>query len=173
VSPSFELEAPDFFSAGAVGRPGQRVFYLQAAEGRTLVTLKVEKEQLEALAEYLASLLAKRPTAAPEPEDPPGDLALREPIAPAWAAGTIAVAQEEAPERIVIVAEEREDDEAEADAATARFRITRSQARAFVERARELVMAGRPSCRLCGRPIDPDGHVCPRANGHGHTPSPR
>jgi uncharacterized repeat protein (TIGR03847 family) len=48
----------------------------------------------------------------------------------------------------------------------ARFRITRAQAAAFVERAQELMKAGRPTCPVCSRPMDPEGHVCPRANGH-------
>ena len=51
--------------------------------------------------------------------------------------------------------------------ATARFRITPPQAAAFVECARELMKAGRPICPMCGRPKDPDGHVCPRSNGYG------
>jgi uncharacterized repeat protein (TIGR03847 family) len=40
------------------------------------------------------------------------------------------------------------------------------QARSFVRRARALVSAGRPPCPFCGGPLDPTGHVCPRANGY-------
>lgn len=62
-NPSFEIDAPDHFTAGAVGPPGQRVFYLQSREAGRVLTLKVEKEHVRALAEYLAGLLArlKRP----------------------------------------------------------------------------------------------------------------
>jgi len=56
--------------------------------------------------------------------------------------------------------------EREPDPAMARFRITRAQAAAFVERANELMKGGRPTCPVCSRPMDPEGHVCPRANGH-------
>ncbi|MGH7264687.1 MAG: DUF3090 family protein [Candidatus Rokuibacteriota bacterium] len=185
VSPSFDLEAPDRFTAGTVGPPGQRVFYLQAREAGAVVTLKVEKEQISALAEHLAGVLAKLPGGgSPEPA---GDLSLVEPLAPAWAIGALGVGYDETTGRFVIVAHElvegddeagspgegesegesEGDGEAEGDRATARFRVSRGQAAAFVERARTLVKAGRPSCAVCGQPMNPKGHVCPRSNGHG------
>ncbi|HVF19250.1 MAG TPA: DUF3090 family protein, partial [Mycobacteriales bacterium] len=49
-----------------------------------------------------------------------------------------------------------------------RVRITAGAARAFVQRAQRVVAAGRPPCALCGLPLDPEGHVCPRQNGHRH-----
>jgi uncharacterized repeat protein (TIGR03847 family) len=163
VSDSFDLEAPNHFTAGAVGAPGQRVFYLQARESRTLLTLKVEKEQVGALADYLAGLLARLPAIAGEA---PGDLVLLEPVEAAWSVGALAVGYDEARDRIQVEAQEQVEEERAEEPATARFRITRAQAAAFVERARELIRAGRPICRLCGRPIDPPAHVCARSNGH-------
>ena len=164
MSGSFELRDPDFFTAGAVGLPGQRIFYLQARESGVLVTLKVEKEQVGALAEYVGRLLAQLPAVE---GDPRGDLALREPIDPAWDVGSLGVAYDEAADRILIVAEERQEEEgASGDAASARFHLSRAQAGAFVGHAHEVVKAGRPACLICGRPKDPDGHVCPRSNGH-------
>ncbi len=163
MSDSFDFTAPVFFTVGAVGNPGQRVFYLQAGESPALATLKLEKEQVGALAEYLAGMLAKLPAVRGETHE---ELALREPVAAAWVVGSLGVAYDEARDRILIVAEELVDDEASGEAASARFHLSRAQARAFVERARELIKAGRPSCRICGRPMDPDGHVCPRSNGH-------
>ena len=64
MSESVELPAPDHFTAGTVGPPGQRTFFLQARDEATLLTLKVEKEQVAALAEYLAGLLARMPVDA-------------------------------------------------------------------------------------------------------------
>jgi uncharacterized repeat protein (TIGR03847 family) len=50
-------------------------------------------------------------------------------------------------------------------------RISEEQARAFARRAVALVASGRPTCPFCGRPIDPEGHICPRANGYRrHVP---
>jgi uncharacterized repeat protein (TIGR03847 family) len=163
MSASFDLKGPDFFTAGTVGPPGQRVFYLQAREEDVLVTLKAEKEQVAALAEYLGQLLAKLPGAV---EPAPGDLALLEPIAPAWAIGSIGVAYEEAAGLFILVAEEAQDEDAEGEAASARIRLSRAQALAFVQRAQALVKAGRPPCPVCGQPKNPEGHVCPRSNGH-------
>jgi uncharacterized repeat protein (TIGR03847 family) len=168
MNESFELHAPDHFAAGAIGPPGQRVFYLQAREGAVLVTLKAEKEQIGALAEYLAGLLARLPVtgggAAP-------DASLVEPIAPAWAVRSLGVGYDEDGDRVIIVAEELvEEEEAaahEVEGASARFHVSRRQAAAFVEQARSLVKAGRPSCPVCGRPMNATGHVCPRSNGHG------
>jgi len=45
-------------------------------------------------------------------------------------------------------------------------RITASMARAFSQRAMQIVSAGRPPCPLCGLPLDASGHICPRQNGH-------
>lgn len=169
MSESFQLAAPDHFTAGTVGVPGQRVFYLQARERRALVTLKCEKEQVSALGEYLAGLIEKLPKGAVEGQS--GHGALVEPVDPAWAVASIGVGYDEGSGRIVVVANEQVEEEEEggppaAEPATARFAITKAQAVAFVERARALVKAGRATCSMCGEPKDPAGHVCPRANGH-------
>jgi len=163
VSQSFDLQAPDHFTAGAVGPPGQRVFYLQARAAGSLVTLKTEKEHVGGLAEYLDGLLAKTPVAS---EEVPRDLALLEPIDPAWSVGAIGVGYDETEDRIVVVVNELMGEEESQEGATARFRVTRAQAAGFVGRARELMKASRPTCKVCGGPIDPGGHLCPRRNGH-------
>ena len=190
MSESFDLASPDYFTTGAVGTPGKRVFYLQAREARQVVTLKVEKEQISALADYVAGLLSK----LPEPGAINADLPLLEPVEPVWAVGSLGLGYDDSTDRLVVVANEavaqdeaeeeseQEDDDAEesteteaggagdaaeaAEGASARFLITRAQAAAFVERARALVRAGRPVCPMCQQPKDPEGHVCPRSNGH-------
>lgn len=171
-NPSFELDSPDHFTAGAVGPPGQRVFYLQSRDGNRVVTLKVEKEHVRALAEYVGGLLARVKGA---PGAAGGGTELIEPLEVAWDVGSLAVGYDESQDRVVveaselIEAEEAEEEaapEREVEPAMARFRITRAQAAAFVERANELMKGGRPTCPVCSRPMDPEGHVCPRANGH-------
>ena len=171
-NPSFEVDSPDHFTAGAVGPPGQRVFYLQSRDAGRLITLKVEKEHVRALAEYLGGLLARVKGA---PGAARGAAELLEPLEAAWDVGSLAVGYDESQDRVVVEASELiEADEAEEETAPApepepamaRFRITRAQAAAFVERANELMKGGRPTCPVCSRPMDPEGHVCPRANGH-------
>ena len=162
MSASYDLERPDHFTAGAVGPPGQRVFYLQAREGRTLVTLKSEKEQVRALGEYLSTLLERVPDAG---DAPVKNLALLEPLEEAWAVGTIGVGYDEAIGRLVVVLTGVVEEEGD-EAPSARFALTRAQAAAFVARARELMRGGRPICPMCSGAIDPGGHACPRSNGH-------
>jgi len=169
-NPSFEVDSPDHFTAGAVGPPGQRVFYLQSRDAGRLITLKVEKEHVRALAEYLGGLLA-RVKGAPGAARGPAELL--EPLEAVWDVGSLAVGYDESQDRVVveaselIEAEETEEESAPApEPAMARFRITRAQAATFVERANELMKGGRPTCPVCSRPMDPEGHVCPRANGH-------
>lgn len=160
MSPSFDLPETEHFTTGAVGPPGQRVFYLQAGTSGSVVSLKLEKQQVAALADHLAGMLSDLPPVAPgaAPE-------LREPVVAQWTVGGLGVAFDEDADRVVLVAQELVPDEVdEDDAATARLRLTRDQVAAFVARARELVTAGRPTCRWCGLPVDPEGHACPRAN---------
>ena len=175
MSASFQLDGPDHFTAGAVGPPGQRVFYLQGREADTMVTLKCEKEQVAALAEYLGGLLARLPAVTATPDD---KAELLQPFEAAWPVGSLGVGYDGERDRIVVIANERveEDEEDEekgqpetsggVEPASARFAITRAQAAAFVERARQLQRAGRPTCPMCGEPKDPAGHICPRSNGH-------
>jgi uncharacterized repeat protein (TIGR03847 family) len=179
VSESFDFAEPDRVLPGAVGRPGQRTFFLQAHEGPASASLKVEKQQVAALCEYLGGILADLPPV----DDLPvvESTATDEPATLAWIVGRLAVAYEEADDRIVVVAEELleiPDDDLEGldlddptaliaagyEPATARFRLTRGQVAAFIAVGTDLVQAGRPLCRLCGQPVDPEGHACPRLN---------
>jgi uncharacterized repeat protein (TIGR03847 family) len=191
MSPSFDLGAVDAFTAGTVGAPGQRVFYLQARGNGQVVTIKCEKQQVAALGQYLERLLQDLPAPADGPL--PTALELLDPLEAVWVAGQLGVAWRADADRFVVEVEELEeeaDDAAEADAddgddedtssgdagpdptdwlvtfdrGRLRVELSRGQALAFAARAAELVAAGRPSCRFCGLPIDPDGHPCPRMN---------
>ncbi|MEZ5136901.1 MAG: DUF3090 family protein [Acidimicrobiales bacterium] len=170
MSRNASFDQPDRFTVGAVGEPGERVFYLQATQAADVLTLRLEKQQVAALATYLEGVLAD--TGGAPTLDPSIPLALVTPIEPDWTVGSLAIGVEEDGQRIVIAAEELiaegdEDDPLRAVPGAARIAITRSQAGAFVPHAEALVSSGRPVCELCGRPMDPSGHVCPRKNGHG------
>jgi uncharacterized repeat protein (TIGR03847 family) len=159
---SFDLPAPDVFTAGTVGPPGHRVFYFQARDGELIVTVRCEKQQVAALAEYFAGLLDDL---EPAPYGlAASDLDLTEPFEESWTVGPIGVAYDEPDDRIVVVLEELVEEEEATDTATVRVRLSRAQVSAFVRHARELVAAGRPPCRFCGLPLDPEGHACPRMN---------
>jgi uncharacterized repeat protein (TIGR03847 family) len=173
MSNSFDL-SPERFTAGALGPKGQRVFYIQAVNQTTVVSLRLEKQQVGALADYLERLLEDLP--ASDLSAVTGDqFQLSEPVLPEWVVGGLGVAYDERDDRVVLVAEElvsvddadegEDEDWLEADAdsgAVARFRLQRSQVQAFVNHARDLVAAGRPTCRRCGRPLEP--FLCPCYN---------
>ncbi len=170
MAQSFEITDPMVFTAGTVGEPGHRVFYLQARDEGVVVTLRCEKQQVGALADYLEGLLADLPT--PDASQVPTLLDLVEPVVEEWSVGTLAVAWDESADRMVLVAEELVIVDEEAgevapmpdDVARARFTLSREQVAAFVDHAHALVAGGRPPCRFCGGPMDLEGHACPRMN---------
>jgi uncharacterized repeat protein (TIGR03847 family) len=159
---SFDFDAPDHFTTWTLGKPGERVFYIQARQKGRLVTLKSEKEQVRALATYLSQMLEKLPTPA---EPTPTNLDLLEPVEEAWSVASLGLGWDDERQRVIVVAESVVEEEG-AEAASARFAVTHAQAAAFVERADTLMKAGRPVCPMCSQPKDPAGHVCPRSNGH-------
>lgn len=160
MSSSFDFTAVERITVGTVGPPGQRAFFLQARQGADLVTLKLEKSQVAALATYLAELLQglARPGHLPE------DMELEEPVVAEWVIGNLGITYDEEIDRFHLVAEEAGDDDE--DTGEARFVVTREQVAALAIRGTQLVEAGRPPCPLCGYPLDPKGHACPRTNGH-------
>ncbi len=160
VSSALDLGDLDRFTVGTEGPVGERVFLLQCQRGSSLLTLKAEKQQVSVLAEYLARVLANLAA----PGELPEATELEQPTEPHWVVGTLGVTYDETLDRIVLVAEELVGDDEDGD--MARFMITREQAAAFAIRATTLVKAGRPPCPLCGGPLDPSGHRCPRTNGH-------
>ncbi len=169
MSTSFDLPDLDHFITGTIGEPGSRVFYLQAVAAGQVFTLRLEKIQVATLAEVIASILTEVPVPAGEETSP--NIELIEPAIAEWVVGQIGVAHDETTNRIIVVAKEIADpgvaDPNVADeGATASFGLTPAQAAAFVRQAGRIVAAGRPACMLCGRPVDQEGHVCIKTNGH-------
>ena len=219
-----ELDPVDRITTDAVGDPGSRVFYLQGRKGDDLVTLLVEKQQVQLLAASVVEILARvgKETGQGPPEEA---MALEEPVVPEWRAGRLSIgyredrdllmleveelvpedeeeagegeeAEDQAPEapsgleaigpelRIQTLPDEPEeseeeseegdelgldldleDDVAGADRGRIRFWATREQMLSLARHGAIVCAAGRPSCHLCGNPIDPEGHHCPALNG--------
>ena len=186
-------DAPDRFVAGTVGQPGERTFFLQAREGNRITSVACEKQQVSVLAEHLDKVLdevVRR--SAGGIEVPPASAKARDvdpldaPITEEFRVGTMTIAWDPTIDRIVIELfsnVDSEAEEAEADPVTEAaagdpdadminadevfvVKITASYARDFVARAQALVAAGRPPCPFCLQPLDPSGHICPRANGY-------
>lgn len=179
------FDPPERFVTGTVGPPGQRTFFLQARSGSRIVSVSLEKQQVVALAERVDQLLdevmSSRSTDGIVPALAPLDLEdsepLEQPIEEEFRAGTMTLSWDPEDERVVIevfpfteaavVSPDQVDEdfeEPEPDEILL-VRLDPGTARAFVKRAERVVEAGRPTCPFCGGPIDPDGHLCVRANG--------
>ena len=162
-------------TVGTVGPPGQREFYLQARKGLKLVSLKVEKQQVQALALGLSQLLEQIGEIVPQlrndlidTNDPA--MLLEEPLYPAFVIGQIGLGYDQDRDLIIVIAQESATEDSENDqAALARFVGTREMMRKLCQHALAIVAAGRPTCPLCGQPIDPRGHFCPPSNGHSKS----
>ncbi len=192
-------DPPERFVAGTVGEPGARTFFLQARAGSRVTSVSCEKQQVQILAretdELLDKLIESGETRGTVPAVTPVDLAdsqpLENPIEEEFRAGTITLSWDGEDERIVIevfsVTEPTPTEpgpeagpSAEGETAGAEVqepepeelllvRLTPPQARAFCSRSENVVEAGRESCPFCGGPMDPSGHLCPRANGFRRT----
>ena len=162
MSESFHFEAVERLTVGTLGPKGQRVFYLQCLAEGELVSLKFEKQQAAALAEYLDRILGQLPEA--DEGEFPADLDMREPVVEAWTIGSLGIAYDEHADRVILVAEELVEDEDTAGA-SARFTLSRAQVSALVTRTRAVVSSGRPPCPYCLRPLEPsNGDWCPCHN---------
>ncbi len=175
-----EFDHVDVLTTGAVGVPGRRTFYLQARAGTRAVTVRCEKQQAAAISQYLRRALKHLPV--PEGQPPRNVMNLTEPIDEAFVLGAVALEFNRSGDHFVLhlrefAAPDDEldddiDDEATSfepdddDETGSRVRITlnRAQAMAFCEHTDRVVSAGRPDCVYCERPVDPDGHFCPRMN---------
>jgi uncharacterized repeat protein (TIGR03847 family) len=155
----------------AIGPPGQRLFLLQASQGTETITLKIEKEQAQVLAHSIDQLLEELAERFPREismmEEPlASELMLREPLEPLFAIGQMGLGYDESQDALVLVIQELVPEEETQNARMARFWATRGQMQAISRHTLEIVARGRPICPLCSRPIDPDGHFCPKSNGH-------
>lgn len=155
-------------TVGTLGEPGHRTFFLQARQDLTLISLITEKEQMTSLAQGITELLTRLGDAAAHPAGVSAyDLALEQPVEPLFRIGQLGLGYDQENDLLVIVAYAIPESEEAESVDVVRFWATRDQMRALARHVTEVASAGRPVCVLCGRPIDPEGHFCPRRNGHG------
>jgi uncharacterized repeat protein (TIGR03847 family) len=181
-----ELGLVDRITADAVGEPGQRTFYLQVRAAGDVITVVVEKEQVVLLSQSVLELLADVPLETGQLDD--AELALEEPIDPRFRAGRLSIGYDPDQDRFLLEITEYDPNEADeedegdvepeedlirslteelaGDRETIRLWASREQMLALSRHGAEVADRGRPTCRFCGNPIDPEGHVCPATNGH-------
>lgn len=169
----FIFDEPDRFVAGTVGQPGSRTFFLQARKGEAVVSVSIEKAQVEALAARIGVLLDGA-DAAPAVVGVVDEAPLDEPLGEVFRVGVMVLAWDDQRHAVLVEAQPLADDDDYHDTPDddpagpdlLRVRISPSAAVSFIARAASVVAGGRPTCPFCGQPLDPNGHFCPRRNGH-------
>ncbi len=171
------FRSPDRFLVGTVGRPGEREFYLQAVDGKRIVSVSCEKQQVAILADKLGSLIGEvvRRFGEKEPTVDPTEPALETPVDAEFRVGTMGLAWDGEGSRIVVellaiteaeVSEESVLDDSTDGPDALRVFLSLDEAMSFAAQAERVVSAGRPPCPLCANPLEPEGHICPRLNGY-------
>ena len=170
-SQQWSFDQPDRFIVGTIGAPGEREFYIQIRQKNILVSLATEKSQATALAERISTIIREikksAPLSAVNPA-PVDDLPLELPLDSEFVVGAIGIAFDPSQLEIEISfrAEDAYEVEDEDSGPLVEIHLDLSMALAFAQRTMALVAAGRPLCPFCISPIDPRGHLCPRANGY-------
>jgi uncharacterized repeat protein (TIGR03847 family) len=170
-SQQWSFDQPDRFIVGTIGAPGEREFYFQIRQKNILVSLATEKSQAAALAERITTIIREIKKSAPlsviNPA-PTDDQPLELPLDSEFAVGAIGIAFDPSLLEIEISfrAEDADETEDEGTSPVVEIHLDLSMAQAFAQRTMALVAAGRPLCPFCISPIDPRGHLCPRANGY-------
>jgi uncharacterized repeat protein (TIGR03847 family) len=171
-----ELDPVDRVTAAAVGEPGARTFYLQARKDDVLISMLLEKGQVALLSAHIDELLER--VGVPEFGEPDMEaLDLEEPIVSEFRIGRIGLGYDEERDLVLLqcdefvpeVEEGEEEPLFESDPGQVRLWATRGQISALAKRGEHEVEGGRPICSMCGQPIEPEGHFCPRSNGHSEV----
>jgi uncharacterized repeat protein (TIGR03847 family) len=174
-----EFAWPDRVVVGTIGLPGARTFYLQVRAGTQIVSIALEKQQSALLAEKIDEILDQLITVEGNPFSVPTGTPIElvdndqlEAVQEQFRTGAMSLGWDPTTAQVVIEAypitdvdaddnDESLDEEGANEPEVLLVRMPVGTARAFAKRTREIVGAGRPTCPLCGYPIDADGHICP------------
>jgi uncharacterized repeat protein (TIGR03847 family) len=169
-----ELDPVSHITTDAIGKPGQRVFYLQGRQGDQVVTLLIEKIQVQTMAigveHFLSELNNHFDGLSPASEEfDENQMHIHPPVDPLFRVGELGLAYDSERDLACLIAHEMlSEEQSEDEAGEVRFWCTRSQLRAMSAWGSVVVNRGRPICPQCGEPMDPEGHFCPKKNGHKH-----
>jgi uncharacterized repeat protein (TIGR03847 family) len=169
-----DLKPVDHITTDAIGQPGKRVFYLQGWQGERTITLIVEKVQIQSLAIGLDQFLDEIYERFPDKEKTSGDfnetqMRIVPPVDPLFRVGEMGLGYDADSDLVVLLAKELLAEEQDPqEAGIVRYWCTRAQLQAMCNWGIEVAARGRPFCPQCGEPMDPEGHFCPKKNGHKH-----
>jgi len=177
-----DVDPCDHITSDAIGQPGLRVFYIQALRADKTYTVIIEKTQLQSLAVGIEQFLVEVAKQNPDLEEASADfveenMRINPPVDPAFRVGEIGLGYDQTRDRVVLFVRElqTEDQEQQPEGETEdetgtvyRFWCTRTQLRKLARWGVEIASRGRPVCPQCGQPMEPEGHFCPKKNGHLH-----
>lgn len=172
MAEEIDLQPVTHITTDAIGPPGGRIFYIQGWHGERTITLIVEKIQIQSLAVGLEQFLAEIQQRYPNLLEAPADfieekMHIRPPVDPLFRVGELGLGYDAERDLVVLVTREAlADDQAPEEGRVVRFWCTRAQIRAMCHWGMEVASRGRPLCPQCGEPMDPQGHFCPKKNGH-------
>lgn len=170
----YDLLPCDFLTVDAIGKPGQRVFYIQGKSEDTTVTLILEKIQVQTLSAGILRFLEELQHNHKELDDYAGEYAeekmkITPPVDPLFRVGEIGLAYDTEKDLTCLIATEIQldsTDDEELEQQVVRFWCNRAMLKSMANWGLDIVQRGRPTCPLCGEAINPDGHFCPKKNGH-------
>lgn len=169
-----DLNPVTYLTIDAIGKPGERVFYLQGRQEDEIVTLLVEKVQVQTLAVGVEQFLTEITKSSPQLPEASNDyvedrMRIQPPVDPLFRVGELGLGYDSENDMVVLVAREVQMEGGDPEeAGVVRFWCSRSQIRALVAWGVNVANRGRPICPQCGEPMDPEGHFCPKRNGHKH-----
>lgn len=169
-----DLQPVTHITTDALGQPGKRVFYLQGWQGERTVTVIVEKIQVQSLAVGLEQFLSEVQEKFPELPEASAEyvednMRINPPVDPLFRVGELGLGYDAENDLVVLVTRELVPEGADPEeASVVRFWCTRGQIRAMCHWGMEVAARGRPICPQCGEPMEPEGHFCPKRNGHKH-----
>jgi uncharacterized repeat protein (TIGR03847 family) len=179
-----DIDPCDHITSDAIGQPGQRVFYIQAYQAEKTYTVIIEKTQLQSLAVGIEQFLAEVARQNPKLEEAGADyveehMRINPPVDPVFRVGEIGLGYDQTRDRVVLFVREAQaespgetqdrGEDAEPDSGSViRFWCTRTQLRQLARWGAEIASRGRPMCPQCSQPMEPEGHFCPKKNGHLH-----
>jgi uncharacterized repeat protein (TIGR03847 family) len=158
----------------AIGKPGERTFYIQAWQDDRVVSILVEKVQIQTLAIGIEQFLSELATRYPDLTQTSAEyveekMHIHPPVDPLFRVGELDLAYDADRDLLILVAREVQSEGIDPEeAGVVRFWCSRSQLRALGKWGLDISGRGRPICPQCGEPMESEGHFCPKRNGHKH-----
>lgn len=166
-----QLDPVDHITVDAIGKPGNRIFYLQGRKGPDIITLIIEKIQLQSIIIGIKDFLEEigkqyQNLTDPSPDYEEEKMQITPPVDPLFRVGEMGLAYEESTDKVCIIAKEILGDEKDNPHGEVRYWCSRSQLLSLANWSVVVVARGRPIYPQCQQPMDPEGHFCPKKNGH-------